>query len=110
LTNATIVLGTHTEAYNPSTNEYKFLFYNDGLYPVIDPVEVELPYDHIPDKAETVEIINGNILAVGGITEGKDRPSLENVELGVTYYDANLSNNVGSGGAFQVYRIHEYSS
>ena len=100
LPRTTITLGVNTEAYNPATNEYIFLFYNDGLYPVVDQIEVESNYDHIPHKAETVEVINGDILAVGGLTEGYDRPEIESVDITTTQYAPNLSSNIIGGSDF----------
>lgn len=82
------------EGYNPATNEYSFLFYNDGMYPVLDQVQVESNYDHMPTTAETVEIINGNILAVGGIEEGYDKVEVPDVNLTVTTYNPNITNTV----------------
>lgn len=104
-----------TEAYNPTTKEYQILFYNNGLYPILDQVEVENPYDAIPLKAETVEVINGNVLALGGLTDGYDRPTLtpeqisptesEKVGVEVRYYDANLKNNVETRPNFDIVRV-----
>src|SRR5690606_27659427 len=64
------------------------------------PVEVELGYDHSPEKAETVEVINGNVLAIGGITEGKDRPVIEEFSLDVSTYDPNILTDIEGGGDF----------
>jgi hypothetical protein len=58
------------EAYNPATNLYTFIFYNDGLYPAIDEQETDLDYDRVPKKANAQVELNGNILSYGGITEG----------------------------------------
>src|SRR5690606_4615314 len=99
-----------TEAYNPTTKEYQLLFYNEGVFPILSQEEVENPYDAIPQKAETVEVINGNVLAMGGITEGYDRPILEATEEGekigvdVTYYNPNLTNKIETKPNFDVLR------
>lgn len=77
------------EAYDPTTNTYSFIFYNDGSYVNIDPVETDSEYDRVPQKAETLEIINGNIVGVGGITEGYARPVVD-VNITVSNYDPNL--------------------
>lgn len=94
LTETSVIIPSVKEAYNPATKEYSFLFYNDGMYPIIDQIEVESNYDHIPDKAEAVEVINGNMLAVGGITEGYDRPQIDDVEFTVASYNPNITNTV----------------
>ena len=78
------------EAYNPATNIYSIAFYNNGLYTNIDPLETDLDYDHVPLKCETLENVNGNILAMGGITEGYPRPVVE-VDIKVSAYDPLLS-------------------
>src|SRR5690606_7638723 len=77
---------------------YGFTFYNDGLYPVLDQIEVENAYNAIPHKAETVEIINGNILSVGGITEGYDRPTIDEVTIESVQYEPNIQATHPSGG------------
>jgi hypothetical protein len=74
------------EAYDAATNIYSIAFYNDGLYTNIDPLETDLDYDHVPLKCETLENVNGNILALGGITEGYPRPVVD-VDISVSAYD-----------------------
>jgi hypothetical protein len=86
LPNAPISILTEIrEAYNPTTNIYSFCFYNDGLYTNVDPLETDLNYDHVPLKCETLESVNGNILALGGITEGYPRPKTDVLLESVTY-------------------------
>jgi hypothetical protein len=88
---ATINVATQVyEAYNPATNIYSIAFYNDGLYTNIDPLETDLDYDHVPLKCETLENVNGNILALGGITEGYPRPVVD-VDINVSAYNPSLS-------------------
>lgn len=94
LTSTNVSIPSVQEAYNPSTNEYIFLFYNDGMYPIIDQIEVESNYDHIPHNAEAVEVINGNMLAVAGVTEGYDRPVVEDVNFTVASYNPNIINTI----------------
>jgi len=81
------------EAYNPSTNEYSFVFYNEFLGEVIDVRETNEAYDNVPNNARTLEIINGDILALGDIDEGYDRPAVS-VELGVTTYLPELDTQI----------------
>lgn len=73
------------ETYNPATNIYTFCFYNDGLYINEDPLITDIPYDYVPLKCETLENINGNQLALGGITEGYPRPETDVVVEVATY-------------------------
>jgi hypothetical protein len=49
---------------------YTFNFYNDGLYAAVDPKEANLLQDLVPQKANAQELLNGNTLLYGGITEG----------------------------------------
>src|SRR5699024_4813397 len=81
----------YNELYNPVDNEYYFIFSNDGAYPIADQIEVDNLYDAIPQRAESLESINGNWIVVGGITEGYDKPDLE-AEAKVTYYYPDINN------------------
>lgn len=94
--------GINVEAYDPVTNEYSFLFYNDGLYPILDPVEVNSQYDYIPHTAETVEIINGNLLALGGVTEGYERPIMDEVSITTSEYAPNITSTITGGSDFDL--------
>jgi len=77
------------EAYNPTTNQYSFVHYNDGLYVNIDPRETDSVFDNVPRKAETLELLESNILAVAGLTEGYERPAID-VRMTVNDYDPKL--------------------
>jgi hypothetical protein len=45
-------------------------FYNDGTYPFLNQAESLRLFDYVPKKANSQELLNGNILAYGGILEG----------------------------------------
>lgn len=77
------------EAYDPATNLYSFAFYNDGLYNNISVLETDLPYDYVPNKVGSLEVINGSILALADLTEGYERPTLQ-ASLTVTSYDPKI--------------------
>ena len=47
-----------------------FKFYNDGIYSSITAEESDLRFDYVPEAANTMELLNGNVLIYGGITEG----------------------------------------
>lgn len=49
-----------------------YQFYNDSVYPAIDIREVQLRQDYVPQEANAQELLNGNTLIYGGITEGYD--------------------------------------
>lgn len=54
----------------PSNSTQIFNFYNSEAYQFIDPQETVLLYSLIPIKANAQELLNGNQLIYGGITEG----------------------------------------
>jgi hypothetical protein len=51
---------------------YTFQFFNDSSYPYIDVNESGLLFSYVPILANTQELLNGNIITYGGITEGVD--------------------------------------
>lgn len=51
---------------------YTYKFYNDSAYDFVDQAESILLFDYVPKKANSQELINGNLLIYGGITEGND--------------------------------------
>lgn len=50
------------------TNVYDY--YNDQVYPFVDATDSTQLFDYVPKKANSQELLNGNILTYGGITEG----------------------------------------
>ena len=54
----------------PSDATRIYNFYNDGTYPFLDQAESFNLFDYVPKKANSQELLNGNILAYGGILEG----------------------------------------
>ena len=71
-------------SYDENTNTAIFPFYNDGLYQTVDVQEMDLPYDFVPLKSKTLEILNGNVLVLGNNTEGYDN-IVPNATFNVTY-------------------------
>lgn len=63
---------------------YVFNFYNDGIYNTILPAESDLRFDWLPDKANCLELLNGNTIIYGGITEGYDLLTRDQVNVQVT--------------------------
>jgi len=75
LTNTSVDISNQIyEAYNPTTNIYSFVFYNDGLYPNIDILETDLYYDDVPLLAGAMELANGNVDTWWDYTKGYPRP------------------------------------
>jgi len=84
------------EAYNSSTNIYSFAFYNDTLTIPINPLTSDLPFDYVPLKAGTGEVLNGNMLILGDVTEGYTRPTTA-VTLNMGSYDPGIGVTNPSG-------------
>lgn len=78
------------EGYDPVTNIYSFAFYNDGIYTPVDVLETDLFSDNVPEQAGALEVINGNIIALGDLTEGKVRPTTK-VNISSTSYDPGIT-------------------
>ncbi len=53
---------------------YKYLFFNDGLYPALDPKYTTPTQDFVPNKAGCQTLLRGSVLTYGNITEGLDLP------------------------------------
>jgi len=71
--------------YNISPNStYNYYFYNEGSYPVISPEETDLYFSWLPDKANTLELLNGNVIIYGGVTDGYNKLTKEEVDVVVT--------------------------
>lgn len=49
---------------------YNYLFYNNSVITPIDQTEQKLLFDYVPQKANAQELLNGNTIIYGGITEG----------------------------------------
>ena len=56
----------------PNNNVYSYLFYNSTSLIPVDQAEQVLLYDYVPQKTKAQELLNGNTLVYGGITEGYD--------------------------------------
>lgn len=63
---------------------YNYDFYNNGSYPSIDVEDTDLYYSWLPDYANTLELLNGNVLIYGGITEGYDKIARSAINVVVT--------------------------
>ena len=64
---------------------YTYRFYNtDSAYEVIDDTFFHEPYDSVPKKANSQELINKNILCYGGSTEGFDNIDKNLIDVTLT--------------------------
>lgn len=84
--------------------DFPYSFYNDSTYPVIDIEESIQIYDYVPDIANTQELLNGNILAYAGITEGYDKNTIDNSTIIIGTVA------VGDGGVGSLYAVQVFDS
>lgn len=71
--------------YNiPVSSSYAYNFYNNGSYVFVDPIESGLRFSYLPDLAETLESLNGNVIVYGNITDGYDPMTRAEVNVTVT--------------------------
>jgi hypothetical protein len=61
-----------------------FSFYNDAIYTPISIAESGLRFDYLPDVANTMELLNGNVIIYGGVTEGYDNIAREDIDVQIT--------------------------
>lgn len=73
---------------------YNYNFYNNGSYEYVDQSESNLLFDYVPKKSNTQELVNGNTIIYGGITEGNTLDTTLNISPVVT----SLITNAGAGG------------
>jgi hypothetical protein len=70
---------------NLSDNQiYQYTFFNDGAYLPLETEESNLLFDYVPDKANALELANGNTLVFGGIEEGLDRDTTITTSIVIT--------------------------
>lgn len=67
-----VVILDKEELSIPDNDVYIWDFYNNEAYQFVDVKESALPFDYVPDRANTQELLNGNVIVYGGILEGKD--------------------------------------
>lgn len=74
----------------PNNSTYQYLFYNDGVYPPLEVDEVIQLFDWVPKKAWSQSLPNGNVIALGAITENYDNYPVN--ELDITLTAENVKN------------------
>jgi hypothetical protein len=96
LPNTAINISTEIyEAYDPATNLYSFIFYNDSLDIPINPTEIDQLFDTVPLSAGAIEIINGDIIGIGDLVEGYNRPTTT-ATLRAVGYDPNITVDIST--------------
>jgi hypothetical protein len=78
-----ITIDKELEGISSNSNQ-QYNFYNSQSYQFLDPQETTLLYSLIPVKANTQELLNGNQVIYGGITEGKNLDTVLNVTTSKT--------------------------
>jgi len=83
-----------TELGLSNNDIYTFKFYNDGVYELVDPSEMTQLQDFIPRQPNTQELLNGNVLVLGGGIESynkvvADIDTTTEQETNGFYYDYN---------------------
>lgn len=68
---------------------YSYRFYNDGVYSGIATDETDLYFSYLPDKANTLELLNGNVIIYGGVTDGYDKIERGDIDVSVTVSNGN---------------------
>lgn len=68
----------------PNNSTYDYLFYNDGIYPPLEVDEVIQLFDWVPKKAWSQCAPNGNVIALGAITENYDNYPIDSIDVELT--------------------------
>lgn len=76
-------LGRDEYSINPG-DPYTYYFFNDGAYNTVPSEQTDLYFSWLPDKANTLELLNGNVIIYGGITDGYDQLQRNEVDVTVT--------------------------
>ena len=71
----------------PNNTLIVYQFFNDSSYPLIDLNEANLLFDYVPKISNTQELLNGNVIIYGGITEGYNFDETLDVDLTVEMID-----------------------
>jgi hypothetical protein len=93
---------------NIQYDNYKF--YNDKAYVYLDQAEDIQAFDYIPLKANTQELLNGNVITYGGITEGRSPidSTGADINLSVTSSTSLVSNTSTNPDPFVVFYYDNY--
>jgi len=89
----------------PIPFSYNFRFYNNGTYVPIATDDSDLYFDWIPDKANTLELLNGNILIYGGLTDGYTQLTRQDVDVQLT---SSLVNSSSYPSVSQSWKWNQY--
>lgn len=115
--NSGVASGTSVTTVNTS---FFYRFYNNKTYSALDLKESVKPFDDVPLKAKSQEIIDGNRLVYGNVLNGRNGTET-NCDLSVFYkaapqlspslfsIESDVYSNYGSGGAGDTRRYWEFT-
>jgi hypothetical protein len=87
-----------------SNTEQEIKFYNNEAYTYVDLAESNQLFDYVPKKANAQELLNGNVVIYGGITEGVN----SNVTMNVAKATS-LVQNTDTGESVTMASYNRYS-
>lgn len=76
---------------------YTYGFYNDGSYPALDVQETDLLFDYVPKLANAQELLNGNTIIYGGITEGYNFDETLDIDISISLIEFQQTTPISSG-------------
>ena len=77
-----------------SGSSYTYPFVNDSTYTFLPVSETDLRFSYLPDKANTLEVLNGNVLIYGGLTDGYNPIAQDDLNV---YLYSGLSGGYANG-------------
>ncbi len=75
----------------PNNSVYTYQFFNDSSYPPIDVIETDLLWSNVPQLANTMELLNGNVIVYGATTEGYTNNETLDVDVDIALVDNSAS-------------------
>lgn len=88
---------------------YTYRFYNNGNYSPIPTDDTDLYYDYLPNKANTLELLNGNVIIYGGLTEGYHQLTRQEVDVQITTSTVNSAPAPGVDSYPSVIQVWKWS-
>lgn len=84
---------------------YVLRFYNNGTYSAVPTDDTDLYFDWLPDKANTLELLNGNVIIYAGLTDGYNQLAREDVDVQIT---SSLVNSTFYPAVSQAWKWNQY--
>lgn len=80
---------TRDDIATPLPFTYSYYFYNNSNYTPVPTDDSDLYFDYLPDIANTLELLNGNVLIYGGITDGHEPLTRQDVNVQIVAFPTN---------------------